>query len=30
LGADTAFVLKDILAFDDEKVTELTDSGILA
>ncbi len=29
LGEDTAFVLKDILAFDDEKVAELTDSGVL-
>jgi len=29
LGEDTAFVLKEILSFDNEKIAELTDSGIL-
>ncbi len=30
LGEDTAFVLKEILSFDDRKVTELTETGVLA
>jgi benzylsuccinate CoA-transferase BbsF subunit len=29
LGEDTAFVLKDILAFDDQKIAELTEAGVL-
>jgi benzylsuccinate CoA-transferase BbsF subunit len=30
LGEDTAFVLKEILSFDDDGIAELTESGVLA
>jgi benzylsuccinate CoA-transferase BbsF subunit len=29
LGEDTAFVLKQVLSFHDEKIAELTESGVL-
>jgi benzylsuccinate CoA-transferase BbsF subunit len=29
LGEDTTFVLKDVLAFDDAKIAELTEAGVL-